>query len=220
MFTTALPTLLLSLLLASPAGLGGLASVEANDAGDGGARVVFLGEDDVELDGDGPLVVRVGSRNFIGLTLQDIGPSLRAHFGAPREHGVLVEDVVSDSPAAKAGVQVGDVIVSVDGDPVRWSGDLSREIRGKKAGDAVELEIVRNGAARKLSVTVEERKSKDRLIDLDLGDLPDHIRRHSWKDGDKVRPFVMRNWQDLPDLRDRLEELEKRVKELEKKLAR
>jgi membrane-associated protease RseP (regulator of RpoE activity) len=219
MLTTALNALLLALLTLVPTAP---ESSAANEPENGDrktdAAIVALGDDDVELDdGDGPLVVRVGSRGFVGLHLQDIAPSLRAHFGAPRESGVLVEEVVPDSPASRAGVQVGDVITSVDGGRIRYSGDVSRAIRSKKAGDNVELELIRDRAARKVTVTIEDRKGRERTIDL--GDLGDDIRRHAWawRDGEKGRPFVMRDLEDLSTLRERLEDLEKRMKELEKR---
>ena len=217
MLTTAFNALLLALLTLVPTAGGG--SGEPGDDRKADKVIVSLAEDGVEVDVDDPIVVRVGPRSFIGLHLQDIAPSLRAHYGAPREHGVLVEEVVADSPAARAGVQVGDVIIAVDGDSTRYSGDVSKAIRRKKAGEAVEIELVRDRAARKVTVTIEERKGRERTIDL--GELGDDLRRHTWawRDGEKGRPLIMRNLEDLPSLRDRLEELEKRVKDLEKRLV-
>jgi membrane-associated protease RseP (regulator of RpoE activity) len=218
MLTTAFNALLLALLTLVPTAPGGGPS-DSKDDRKVEKVIVAVGDGGVEVDVDEPLVVRVGPRGFIGLQLQDIAPSLRAHYGAPRENGVLVEEVVADSPAARAGVQVGDVITAVDGDSTRYSGDVSRAIRGKKAGDTVELELVRDRAPRKVTVTIEERKHRERTIDL--GEMGDDLRRHAWvwRDGEKGRPFVMQNLEELPNLRDRLDELEKRVKELEKRLA-
>lgn len=219
MLTTAFNAFLLALLTLAPTA--GTPEARTDDDHDPDKVVVAFGDEGVEVDVDDPLVVRVGPRGFIGLQLQDIAPSLRAHYGAPRESGVLVEDVTADSPAARAGVQVGDVIVSADGDRTRYSGDVSRAIRRKKAGDTVELELVRDRAPRKVTVTIEERKTRERTIDV--GELRDGLRRHAWawRDGDGVkgRPFVMENLEDFSNLRDRLEDLEKRIKELEKRLA-
>lgn len=180
--------------------------------------VVAVGDEDFafQADGDDPVVLRLGRRGFIGVRLVEITPELRAHYGAPRDAGVLVSEVESDSPAARAGVQVGDVITEVDGERVDWTGDLSRAVRRKNAGETVELDVIRGRASRKLSVTVEERKGRDR--EIDLGDLGRNIRRH-WvlRDHDSKGPLI-ENLEDLPSLKDRLEDLEKRVKELEGRL--
>jgi hypothetical protein len=70
-----------------------------------------------------------GKRAYLGVSLTDISPELREHFGATKENGVLVESVEDGSPADKAGLQVGDVIISVEGKDVHWSGDSRRAIR-------------------------------------------------------------------------------------------
>jgi membrane-associated protease RseP (regulator of RpoE activity) len=182
--------------------------------------VVTLGDEDLEVDGDDPIVLRVGRRGFIGVSLIEITPELRAHYGAPKDAGVLVSDVASDTPAAKAGLEVGDVITAVDGERVGWTGDVSRAIRGKKAGETVQLDVVRGRASRKLTVTVEERQARERSIDL--GDM-DNLRRHAWVMKDFGKGFgkghaVLENLEDFRGMRERLEDLEKRMKELEKRL--
>jgi membrane-associated protease RseP (regulator of RpoE activity) len=179
--------------------------------------VVTLGDEDLEVDGDDPVVLRVGRRGFIGVSLIEITPELRAHYGAPKDAGVLVSDVTSDTPAAKAGLEVGDVITAVDGERVRWTGDVSRAIRGKKASETVQLDVVRGRASRKVTVTVEERQARERSIDL--GDMKDNLRRHAWvMKGFGKDHAVLENLQDFRGMRERLEDLEKRMKELEKRL--
>jgi membrane-associated protease RseP (regulator of RpoE activity) len=214
MITSAVNALLLALLTLMPTAA---RSTGAEDSKDPGANVIFLEEDDVEFENGEPVIVRVGRRGFIGVTLLEITPELRVHFGAQKDAGVLVSDVRSDSPAAKAGLEVGDVITAVDGKRIRWSGDVSREIRSRKAGDTVPLDLVRGGASRKLTVTVEERQ--DREGSIDLGDMKDTLQQHAWTMRDFGRNHaIIENLDDLPRMTDRLEELEKRVKELEKRL--
>jgi membrane-associated protease RseP (regulator of RpoE activity) len=195
-------------------------------------RVVVLNDGDVgfddgdiEVDGDDPIVVHVGRGGFLGVRLIGITDELRAHFGAPKEAGVLVGGVDADSPAARAGIEVGDVITSVDGNRVDAASDVSRAIRRKKGGETAEVEVVRGGASRKMKVTLEERKVRERTIDL--GDMGDRLRRHAWfwRDGElpgggHMPRFKIENLEELPDLRTRLDDLEKRLKELEKKLGR
>jgi membrane-associated protease RseP (regulator of RpoE activity) len=232
MFSTAFNGLLLATLMLlptaqrAPDGADSKVKTEVED------RVVVVNDGDVEVDlddvevhGDDPVVVRVGRGGFLGVRLIGITDELRGHYGAPKDAGVLVGGVEADSPAARAGIEVGDVITSVDGREVSSTGDLSRAVRRKKAGETVEIEFVRGRGTRKVTATLEERKGRERTIDL--GEMGDRLRRHAWvwKDGDanfdvRLPRFKVEHLEELPSLRDRLEELEKRLKELEKKLAR
>ena len=219
MTTAAVNALLLALLTLLPTAA---RSTGPADSDEPGANVIFVGNDDVEFENGEPVIVRVGRRGFIGVTLLEITPELRVHFGAPKDAGVLVSDVEGGTPAAKAGLEVGDVITEIDGKRVAWSGDLSREIRRRKASETVQLDVIRGRAPRKMSVTVEEREGRERTIDLgDLGDMKDKVRRHAWvmRDFGSGDHRVIENLDELPRMSDRLEELEKRVKELEKRLA-
>jgi membrane-associated protease RseP (regulator of RpoE activity) len=215
MITSAVEALLLALLTLLPTAA---RSASAGDSRDPDENVVVtVGDGDFQFENDDPVILRVGRRGFIGVTLIEITPELRVHFGAPKDAGVLVSDVQADSPAARAGLEVGDVITAVDGKRVGWSGDVSRGIRSRKAGETVPLDVVRGRAPRKLTVTVEERKGRERSIDL--GDMKDTLRRHAWTMRDFGRNHaIIENLDDFPGMRDRINELEKRVKELEKRL--
>ncbi len=215
MITSAVNALLLALLTLLPTAA---RSVRADDPADPDDNVVVsVGDGDFDFDGNDPVIVRVGRGGFIGVTLVEITPELRAHFGAPKDAGVLVSDVRTDTPAAKAGVEVGDVITAVDGKRVQCSRDVSRGIRSRKAGETVALDVVRGGASRKLSVTVEERKAGERSIDL--GEMKDTLRKHPWTWRDfGPNATVIDNLDEFPRMSERIQELEKRVKELEKRL--
>src|SRR6187401_1148817 len=63
------------------------------------------------------VTVKAG-KGRLGVSVLEISPELRVHFGAPRDRGVLINTVRPDSPAARAGMAVGDVVTAVDGDPV------------------------------------------------------------------------------------------------------
>jgi membrane-associated protease RseP (regulator of RpoE activity) len=171
--------------------------------------VVSLDDEDVD--------VHIGRRGFLGVRLLEITPELRVHFGAPKDAGVLVSDVEAGTPAAKAGLEVGDVITALDGERVGWTGDVSRAIGRKNGGEIVQIDLVRGRASRRLTVTVEERRGRERSIDL--GDVGENLRRHAWvmRDLDKARP-LLGDFEDLSRMRKRMEELEKRMSELEKRL--
>jgi len=182
--------------------------------------IVSLGDEDLDVDAGDPVVVHVGRRAFLGVRLIEITPELRAHFGAPRNAGALVSEVEADTPAAKAGIEVGDVITAVDGESVEWTGDVSRAIGRKNGGETVQIDLVRGRASRRLAVKLEERKRREHSIDL--GDLrDDHLRGHPWvmRDLEKVRP-LLGDFEGLSRMRKKMAELEKRMNDLEKKLPR
>ena len=108
--------------------------------------------------GDHGVHVIGGSGTFLGVQLSDLTDELRAHFGAPEGQGVMVSKVVEDSPAARAGVRVGDVITAVDGEVVESGGSLGRLIRGRDEGETVALEVYRDGRVERLSPTLAKRE--------------------------------------------------------------
>ncbi|HXT21545.1 MAG TPA: PDZ domain-containing protein [Thermoanaerobaculia bacterium] len=106
-----------------------------------------------------PLLL-TGKRGFLGVDLLELTPELRRHFQAGDDAGVLVAHVESGSPAANAGLAVGDVLVSIDGKPVKSSWSLRDLIAPRKAGDEVTLSVVRDGARRELVATLVEREGQ------------------------------------------------------------
>lgn len=89
----------------------------------------------------------------LGVQLVETTPELREHLGGTEEAGVLVSKILSGMPAQKAGLLVGDLIVSVDGEPVASSNELILALRDK-AGETFDVEIVRNRRPRTLEVTI------------------------------------------------------------------
>lgn len=99
-----------------------------------------------------------GKAGYLGVMLTPMTPELRAHQGVPEEAGVLVSKVMEDSPAARAGIRVGDVVSAVDGEAVGTPRDLAAAIRGRKDGDVVTLELWRDGTVQNLTTAVEQRE--------------------------------------------------------------
>ena len=152
-----------------------------------------------------------GPRAFLGVSLMNISPELREHFGAPTEAGVMVESVQKDSPADKAGIRVGDIVLAIDGADVKWSGDVRKGLREKKEGDSVRLEVLRNRARQTIVASVKEREAP-RMFDM--GELPTLL------GSPEFRARVERLGGDCGDLQTRIKELETRLKDLEKKLQK
>ena len=107
-----------------------------------------------------PELALLGGGGYIGVRPLEMTPELRTHFGAPREAGVFVGKVEKDSPAARAGLQVGDIVTSADGETIGSRRDLVRAVRRKKEGDTVKLDLVRDRSATTLTVTVAEREAE------------------------------------------------------------
>ena len=92
------------------------------------------------------------SRSRLGATVQELTPELAAYFGA--KDGVLVASVVAESPAARAGLQAGDVIIAVNGRDVTANSDLVRELRDRTQ-DEITLRIVRDKKESTVTATLE-----------------------------------------------------------------
>jgi serine protease Do len=99
-------------------------------------------------------------RGYLGVTIQDVTPAMAKAFGLKEAQGVVVADVSSDSPAAKAGVERGDVILALNGKPVSESAELRLETSMTKPGTVVQLKISRNGSERNIPVTLGELPAK------------------------------------------------------------
>ncbi|MCB9737811.1 MAG: Do family serine endopeptidase [Deltaproteobacteria bacterium] len=99
-------------------------------------------------------------RGWLGVMIQDLDPRLAEHFGLRDPRGVLVADVEPSSPAAQGGVRRGDVILAVDGNPVADTAKLRNRIAGLQPGAEPQLELWRDGKARRLKVKLGKAKSK------------------------------------------------------------
>lgn len=167
---------------------------------DGGPDIFF----DSELFG--------GKRAHLGVSLVDLSDDLREYFGTPKDTGALVSSVEDDSPAAKAGIRTGDIIVGIDGKDVESSADLRRAIRDKKDGDSVRVEVMRGKTRQTVVATVVEREGPRMFAPGDL----EGLRRFSgpeWKG--RIETLG-----DCASLQSRIKELETRLKDLEKKLQK
>ncbi len=85
------------------------------------------------------------TRAWLGVSTQEVTPDLAKTLGLAEARGALVSGVVGDSPAGKAGIQKGDVIVELDGKAVKTSRDLPRLVAGTPAGKTVAVKVLRDG---------------------------------------------------------------------------
>lgn len=93
-------------------------------------------------------------RGWLGVMIQNVTHDLAKSFGLNRPHGALVARVSPDSPAAKAGIKAGDVIVKFNGVPVDTSGELPPIVGLLSPGSRADVEVVRHGKHKSLTVTI------------------------------------------------------------------
>lgn len=98
------------------------------------------------------------TRGYLGVGIQDVSRDIADSVGLKTPKGALVTEPSDGGPAAKAGINSGDIITAVDGQPINNALDLSRTIAGKAPGTAVELNIWRDGKDQKISVTLDTLK--------------------------------------------------------------
>ena len=96
------------------------------------------------------------SRGWLGVLIQDVTRELAESFGMDKPHGALVAKVLPDSPAEKAGFEVGDVITDYDNRNISFSSDLPPMVGGSPVGKRVPVKIIRRGKTRVLQVQIAE----------------------------------------------------------------
>jgi serine protease Do len=101
------------------------------------------------------------SRGWIGVQIQPVTPEIADSLGLKKAEGALVAEPQANGPAAKAGIESGDIITAVNGQPVKDARELARTIGGIAPGNSVKLDVVHKG--------------KDRVVDLTLGQLPNTV---------------------------------------------
>jgi PDZ domain-containing protein len=197
-------------------------------------RVVVVDKDGKRqvFEGDGPMM----RRGYLGVSLTELTPELRTHFGAPDDAGAMVSKVEPGSPADKAGIRVGDILASVDGKEVRSSWDILAKVRGLDDGQQIPVEIWRNGKAQNLTVTIVEKERPE--LDMapfffrggedgkpmvfhwneeDLKGLPRAFKIEG-PEGERIRRLISSPRE--AELEKKLKELEKRIDELQKQLEK
>jgi serine protease Do len=99
-------------------------------------------------------------RPWMGISLQDLSPELMKSFNIEEKEGALIGQVFEGSPAEKAGLKVGDIVVGIDGKKIKNSQDLVREVLKRQVGQKIEIDIIREGKRIKVPVTTMEMPSE------------------------------------------------------------
>ncbi len=101
-------------------------------------------------------------RGWLGVVIQKVTPELAKTFNLKESEGALVSDVMDDSPASKADIRRGDVIVSFDGHPIKEMEQLPKLVAGTEVGKKVKLGLIRDGKNLEIDLTIGELKDERR----------------------------------------------------------
>ncbi len=110
-------------------------------------------------------LIRTGTveRGYLGMIPQDLTPELAEAFGLPESRGAVLSQVEADSPAARAGLECGDVVLEFSGVKVDAAAPFRDHVAHHKPGEQVELVIMRNGDRQTITATLGKRPSLDEL---------------------------------------------------------
>ena len=137
-------------------------------------------------------LVRTGKvvRGFLGVGVQNITPGLAESFGLKGNKGALVSDVVPDSPAAASGLREGDVILTINGQPVADANEVKLKVSSLSPGTKINLEVLRDGETQEFTVvsgrrpgiarsgeSIGTRRDEGALKGVAVDDLDPQVRR-------------------------------------------
>ncbi len=145
------------------------------------------------------------ARGRLGVRIESLSPALGSYFSVPDGKGVLVLEVLKDTPAARAGLRPGDVITRVGTERVNDSSDLVSALRGKEG--RVTLHVIRKGAAHTIEATLERPGMQEFGRGMNRMDT-----------GPGSRRVIIRRNQGDQDLRAEVNQLKRQIEELQRRL--
>lgn len=145
-------------------------------------------------------------RGVLGMTVMSLNEQLAEYFEAPNKEGVLIEEVRKESAAEKAGLKAGDVLLKIGSRTVGDVDDARKALRKHKPGEKVEVEILRKGSKKTVTVEIEEGEGPWGV------NMPEHsMRPHG---------FAAPGWQDEDgfefdlDIEPELMKIERRIEKI------
>lgn len=105
-------------------------------------------------------------RGYIGVSLQPIDDNIASSIGIPKNRGELIRGVTAGGPAARAGIQQGDVVITVNNRPVTPDEPLAFIVSNLPVGSRVPIELIRDGQRRTVTAAIGERPTEEELAKL------------------------------------------------------
>jgi serine protease Do len=106
-------------------------------------------------------------RGWLGVRIQEVSQEIAESMGLERPRGALIAGMTDGGPAAKAGIQNGDVVLTFDGKPVADNRALPRMVAESQVGKTVPMEVLRKGQRRNISVTVQKLVDDEKVASAD-----------------------------------------------------
>jgi len=128
------------------------------------------------------------TRGYLGATIQPVTPEIADSVGIPGQKGALVAELVPGGPAEKGGVMAGDVVLAVNGHPVKNASELTREVAATHSGDMISLSIVRAGQQKTILVKSGVRPSQ---AELDKQQNPDQNEAPTLPNTPAIKPDAL-----------------------------
>jgi membrane-associated protease RseP (regulator of RpoE activity) len=173
----------------------------------------------------------LGPDIWLGVHTIDLTDQLAEYFDIKDGLGVLISEVFEDSPAEKAKLEAGDVIVKAGGKHIEDTSDLREAIAEHEEGDEIELMVIRHGKEKKLKAILEKKPHKEMKVIKKLRKIPQKLKCKKWKihshDAPEIDVEIDKALEDididieafdLEDLDERLEELEEELERIKERL--
>lgn len=199
--------------------------------GDGDIEIMTDGDADVFFDGEDLAFFGNNDRGYLGIHLDNLNEQLGKYFEVDGGEGVLVTEVVEDSPAQKAGLKAGDVIVELDGAKIASTKELHQAMAKTEAEQKIKVTVSRKGDRKSFDVTLGEMPENEFFGQMKvLGGDDGHfqvraprMRMHRIeRDGQpgQRRIVIEKQSDEMDDLRDEMQSLKKELKELKEELKK
>jgi len=153
-----------------------------------------------------------GKRPWLGIRMADLNDDLADYFDANGKDGVLILDVIKDSPAKKAGLKSGDIITQIDDHKIRATEDLTDALEDYDSGDEITIRYIHKTREKSVKVELGERHFGSKNWRSELNDLKTHFNKERIEElNRKINRYVRKNIDiniPLHDLELKLEGLE------------
>ena len=209
-------------------------------------RMIYMHRGEGEDDGKAPMMWTMGDEPsaFLGVQMAPLTEQLGRFFGAPGGEGVLVNEVINDSPAAQAGIEAGDVILRANDRAISGPDDVRSALRKAEPGNKLSVTVLRDHAERTFEVTLGEPPPgrQPRILKGEFGEVPgpgrvfihkspapreDDTAVEDEEAGDGERKIIIRRFApeaeqggDTQALREELQELRAEVERLREEMNR
>jgi serine protease Do len=100
------------------------------------------------------------TRGYLGVQMRSLSPEVASRLGLKENEGILVAKVMKDGPAAKAGIEDGDVVTALDGKPIGMPSDLSFAVAKLTSGKHIALTVLRDGKSLTIDITIGQQPAQ------------------------------------------------------------